>query len=272
MRQATLKELGIKWYYWLFPSVFGVAGLGAILAISTEPESRSELLGFGALFLSLSLLVFLWTILRIRERQGVRFVTVAADRFNSSNQGILIPASEVKDTIMVVGGSLMGLGALAIALFAHDFESKIKGGVAFGGYVFLGVIWLKGTKRHCGILLCEDGIQWRESMLQCIHIPWQYIQSAQVYLHREQYSTTPTFGVCLSVENLAFGKRTVRKLKENVRRHGKHLFYHGESVLVPLELIERTVTYYLQNPNARKELGTGAALRHFEEYEGKEPF
>ncbi len=36
MRRSTLKDLNIRWWYWLVVLTFGVAGIGSFLAIHLE--------------------------------------------------------------------------------------------------------------------------------------------------------------------------------------------------------------------------------------------
>src|ERR1043166_753647 len=100
MQRATLKNLGIRWWYWLIVLAFGGAGIGAFLATKSEPESRTALIVCGALFSTISLLALLWSFLRIRERQGPEFISTSSRRV--PYRGTLIPSSSVKLMITLV--------------------------------------------------------------------------------------------------------------------------------------------------------------------------
>lgn len=260
MRRATLKELGIRWYYWLIPSAFGVAGGAAISAIKIEPESRTELITFGLFFCATSLLAFLWPILRTQEKQGVQYVSI---RDRESHEGILIPLSKVKFRLALIGGTIFGVASLLAVIFADDIENRVNGGIAFAAYSGLAVLGLRrGLARRFGILLTEKGIFWQEPLLAPCFIPWNEISATQIYDHPEQYGrATPTFGLLVrNLESLNLNSRTKKKLIENRHRFGWHLYFHGESLLFPLELVERAVNRYVAHIDFRGELSSGAAL------------
>ena len=260
MRGATLRDLNIRWFYWLIPSVFGVAAIVALLAIKSEKEDRFTLIACALFFGAFSLLGFLWPVLRLREKHGVRFCSLRYA--GESVQGMFIPASSVKVYVLLIGGGVFAITGLACAIAADSLGDRIKGAAAFLFYTGFAVLWLRGLRaRKPGILLSEQGILWHEALLDPCFVPWEQISVARVYEHREKYSTPPTFGVRMrNLAHLSAGRRTKARLVENFNRHGWHLYYHAESLLAPLDTVEAAVDYYQQHGAARNELATGIAI------------
>jgi len=263
MRGATLRDLNIRWYYWLIPSIFGIASVTAMLALKSEREDRFALITCGLFSGTLALLAVLWPVLRLREKHGVRFCSL---RFAGEQiQGVFVPASSVKAWLLLLGGAVFGLAGLGLAIGADTMEHKVKGWIAFLFYSAFATLWCRGLLvRKPGILLSQQGILWHEVLLVPCLVPWEQISAARVYQHREKYSTTPTFGLQLQdLGRFSVGHRTKAKLVDNFNRHGWHLYYHAESLLAPLGIVESMVGHYRQHGAARCELATGAALNHF---------
>lgn len=260
MRHSTLKDLNIRWWYWVVPLTFGGAGVGAFLARHSEGEDAATLLVCGTLFSTISVLGFLWPILRTREIQGAQFVANPSRRL--PYRGILIPTSNVKNMIAVFGGSVLGLGALLGALFGDTSEHRVKGAIAFIVYLALLLMFLKAfVARKQGILLTDEGLVWNDQMFGTGLIPWAEIAEARCYTHRETYSSPPSLGLRIKqLENLKLSRITNRKLTENLKRWGWHCYYHSETVLLPLPAIEKAINFYNDHPEARWELVTGSAL------------
>jgi hypothetical protein len=260
MRRSTLKDLNIRWWYWLVPLTFGAAGIGAFLVRHAKGEDSATLLVCCALFFTISLLGFLWPILRTREVQGAQFVANPSRRL--PYRGIFIPTSNVKKIIAVIGGTVFGIGALLGALFGDTSEHKVKGAVAFVVYLVLCLMFLKSfVARKQGILLTDDGLVWNDHLFGTGLIPWSEIAEVRCYTHRENYSSPPSLGLRIKqLENVTLTRSTNRKLMENLKRWGWHCYYHSETVLLPLLTLQNMINFYKDHPSARWELVTGSAL------------
>lgn len=260
MRHATLKTLRIGWAYWLVPCGFGAAGIVALAAVESEPGSRLELALFGMFFLSVTALAVLWPWLRTRESYGTEFLSVPTSRVPFT--GTFIRASKSKLIITAVGGSIFGLFALLAAMFAGDAGHRIKGGVAFLAYLFLGAGFLRANlARRPGILLTEQGVVWNDWMYGTGLICWDRIARAEVYEHKENGRAVPTFGMFVDdLSALQIPRGTRSKLETSLRRWGWHCYYHAESLLLPLEAVAAAVAFYRSHPEARVELVNGAAV------------
>jgi hypothetical protein len=264
MQTATFKELGIRWYYWLIVFAFGTAGAVALIATDYEPNDRATLFVCGSFFLAVSLLAFLWPVLRVREKQGARF---GAMRFGATQYvGILFPASRVKVYIALIGGFVFGVVGLCGALFAGSMEYRAKGAIAFVFYVGFVVMWGKNIfAQYHGVFLSKEGIIWHETTLAPCSVPWPNILAAQIYSHKERYSVTPTFGVKVhGLDKLNISSAAKRKLHENFMRHGWHLYFHAETLLVSLVTVERMIDFYQRHTAHREELASGAALNRLQ--------
>lgn len=260
MRRSTLKDLNIRWWYWLVVLTFGIAGVAAFLAIHLEGEDAGTLVVCGTLFSTISALGFLWPILRTREAQGVQFVANPSRRL--PYRGILIPTSNVKNLVAVIGGTVLGIGALLAALFGDTSEHRVKGAIAFAVYLAVLLMFLRASvARKQGILLTDEGLVWNDQVFGTGLIPWSEIAEARCYIHREKYSSPPSLGLRIKqLENLKLSQTTHRRLTQNLKRWGWHCYYHSETVLLPLPTIEKTVNFYKDHPEARWELVTGSAL------------
>jgi hypothetical protein len=260
MRHSTFKDLNIRWWYWLVPLAFGAAGIGAFSALNLQGEDPGTLMVCGMLFCMISVLGFLWPILRTRETQGAQFVTNPSRRLPL--RGILIPTSNVKNIIAVFGGTVLGIGALLAALFGDTTEHRVKGAIAFAVYLALFLIFLKAfVARRQGILMTDEGLVWNDQMYGTGLIPWSEIAEARCYTHPEKYSSPPSLGLRVTeLEKLRLSAATSRKLKENFKRWGWHCYYHSETILLPLSTIEKALNFYKDHPEARWELVTGSAL------------
>jgi hypothetical protein len=259
-RHTSFKELGIKWHYWLVPAGFCAAGIGAFYAINVEPEGRNTFIICGTFFLVISILAFLWPILRIMEKAGAKVTSLRST--SGEYRGLFIPMSKVKSRITIVGGSLMGAGALLAVLFSGNPEYQVKGGLAFAVYIGLGGPWIyRYLKYEPGMLFTKNGILWHDPSLSPCLILWENVMFWGIYDHREKYSNPPSIGVILSDAGLAdMSKSTRQKLDENRRRFGIHFYYHGESLLVPLAKLTAIGDYYRQYPESRDELTCETAL------------
>ena len=241
------------------PIAFGAAGVGGFAAMRVEPESRASLIVCGALFCTISMLGFLWPILRIRETQGVSLTSVLLR--HAKLTGILLPTSRVKPCIALVGASVFGVFGILAAFFADSMEHRVKGGLA--GVCYIGFIgfWFWGSLgKQKGIFLSQQGLLWQETFLAPCFIPWEQILAANRYAHPSKHSSTPSLGIRLqNIEALDVDGRTRKKLIENFNRYGWHLYYHAESLLISLEAAERSIGFYFWNPTARQELATDVA-------------
>jgi len=184
----------------------------------------------------------------------------------SQFQGLLIPISQVKIYLLLLGGSVFAIFGLLTVIFADTLEYRVKGALAFFFYVGFAALWFRGmSKQQKGILLSEQGIVWQEIMLAPCFIPWGSISDARAYSHRERYGTSPTLGLLIqNLDSLDLSRRTRNKLTENVRRFGWHFYCHAETLLVPLGVVERAIVYFLRHAEARPELVNGAALDRIE--------
>jgi hypothetical protein len=268
MRRATFKELGIRWHYWLIVFTFAVAGIVALVAITFEPEDRGLLLVCGAFFLIVASLALLWPLLRVREPQGVRFGSVRVDA--TQHVGVIFPTSKVKKRITLCGATIFGLVGLWGLFNADSVEIRVKGGVAFALYAgFLILCFRHGLAWQSGITLTKEGIVWGELMMKPCFVPWTQIAAAKVYAHKEKYSTSPTFGLLIDdLSKVEISTSARRKFQSNVRSSGWHLYFHGETLLVPLPVVESTINFYLHHPVERGELPTGAALERIVKMDG----
>lgn len=267
MRNATLKYLGVKPYYWLFPLFWLGAVALTIYGIQTEPENRAFFIVFGSVFALVALLIVLWPILRLREYHGVKF-TLLRSRQNSY-EGILIPASKAKIRIAFIGGVICLLVGVFGLIFATDSEHKAHSGIiTFVGLV-LGVQWFKtGWGLQKGLLLAKEGIVWHQPMLSPICIPWQEIAVANACHIREQYGTASAFGILVSnPEKITGDKTALRKLQENYHRLGWHFYYYAEGLLLSTLTIQSAITFYLVYPEKRNELANGAAVTRIEQFD-----
>jgi hypothetical protein len=129
MRKISMKELWVGWLYWSMVAVLiGFACLGLWGVIYGDTEDRSVMMGASVLFSGLVVCAIVWPILRVRERAGIQLEMV---RFGEVNgEMVLIPTSRVKHSIFLAGSLLMGLGAFAILLQAHNSEYRAKGAIA----------------------------------------------------------------------------------------------------------------------------------------------
>jgi hypothetical protein len=261
--QERLRAIGVTWSYWLIPTLFGAAAVAAFAAIHVEPESTLTLIGCGALFSVISLLSFLWPLIRVREHQNVRFAVL---QFRDNRlEGVLIPASRVKPTILLLGSGVFGFAGLIALIFAQELENRIKGGIAFTAYMVIALLMLRGgAGRQPGILLGESGLFIRDTF-DAFQVPWDALMNVEVYTHQEKYNTTQSLGFKLNhVELESVPKRIRNKLLQNAQRFGWHFYLHAETLLAPLEDIRDTIRIYLENPPMRGELSSGSAVARIE--------
>jgi len=247
----------------LIPALFGAAAIASIAAIRIEPESIVTLMGFGVLFSAISLLSFFWPLLRVHERPDVRFVVL---QFRDSRlEGVLIPASRVKPTILLLGSGVFGLAGLLALIFAQELENRIKGGIAFAAYVVAAVLLLRGgVGRQPGILLTETGLFVRDAF-DAFQVPWDALINVEVYSHQEKYNTTQSLGFRFKrVELASVSKRIRNKWLKNAQYFGWHFYLHAETLLVPLEDVRNSIRTYLDNPPMRGELSSGTAVARIE--------
>ena len=111
MKRPTLSDIGITWCYWVSAAGFRFASAEAVYAVRFEPQSKGTILLCGAFFGLVAILAFLWPILRIREAQGIR---VIHPDHRMQFRGVLIPISQVKIVIAVLGGSICAIGAMLV--------------------------------------------------------------------------------------------------------------------------------------------------------------
>jgi hypothetical protein len=265
-----LEDLDIPWWYWLITVAFAVVGTAAFLAARSEKEDVALLVGCGTLFSTISVLGVLWPVLRTREIQGVRIVASPSRRL--PHRGVLIPTSNVKNLIALIGGTALGMGALLAALFSDNTEHRVKGALAFAVYLGVFLTFLRATvARRQGIMLTDEGLVWNDQMFGTGLISWSEIAEVRCYIHRERYSSPPSIGLRLKqLGNVNLSSQTNRKLTENVRRWGWHCYYHAETLVVPLPAIEKTINFYKDNPGARWELATGTAVDRIAGFESLE--
>jgi hypothetical protein len=270
VRRTTYKDIGIGWWYWIVPAFFGAGGVGAFFAIRSEPQDKATLGTCGLFFATISLLALLWPILRVRERPGAVFISATSRR--APYRGSLIPVSNVKLIISVVGGSVLGIASGLGLLFADSLEHRAKAGIAFVVYLGFSVAFVRAvSKRMFGILLTEDGVIWNEVLLGTGLVPWSEVSDARAYVHQEKYSNAPSLGIRFrNLDALKLSRSGRRKLEENQRRTGWHCYYHAESLLLPLPLIEQAILFYKDHPEARWELVTGSAVDKMNRQEGAE--
>ena len=141
--------------------------------------------------------------------------------------------------------------------------------MAFVGYLFIGVRWLKkdwGLER--GILLAKDNIVWHQPPLPPVCIPWQEIKVANACHIREQYGTASAFGILVSnLEKITSDKNVLRKLQENYHRKGWHFSYCADGLLLSTKTTESAINFYLVYPEKRNELANGAAIARIEQFD-----
>jgi hypothetical protein len=261
--QERLRAIGVTWSYWLIPTLFGAVAVAAFAAIHVEPESTLTLMGCGALFSAISLLSFLWPLLRVRERQNVRFAVL---QFRDNRlEGVLIPASRVKATILLLGSGVFGLAGLLALFFALELENRVKGGIASTAYMVVVILMLRGGfGRQPGILLGETGLFIRDTF-DAFQVPWDALINVEVYTHQEKYNTAQSLGFKLNqVELAGVSKRIRNKWLQNAQCFGWHFYLHAETLLVPLEDTRDTIRIYLESPPMRGELSSGAAVARIE--------
>jgi hypothetical protein len=260
MRQASLSEIGVRWYYWLIAIAFGLAGIGGLAAVRIEPESRSTLIACGTFFCIMSVLSLLWPVMRIREQQGPRMVGTRLERMEL--RGILMPISRVKLYIGLIGASAFGSFGILATVFAESAEDRLKGGM--GAIFFFAFVFLclkNGIRREMGILLTSQGVVWQDILMRPIFLPWEHITAAAIYAHKDKYHTHPSLGLRLKdMRLLALAGRMEKKLAGHAARFGFHLSVNAESLLVPLETATSGVWFYLKNCEKRSELLTEAGL------------
>lgn len=176
-------------------------------------------------------------------------------------RGIFLPVSCVKPCIALIGASVFGVFGFLALIFADSLEHRAKGGLAGVCYIgFIGLWFWESLGKQKGILLSPQGILWQETFLATCFIPWEQVQAANKYAHPGKYTSTLALGLRVkNIEMLDINKRTREKLAENFSRCGWHLYYHSESLLVSLELAERSISYYLSHPVTRQELATDIA-------------
>lgn len=264
MKRASLNDFGIRWTYWVVASGFTIAGAFAIYAIRIEPQSRVELMLYGAFFVTIGFLAFLWPVLRVREQQGIEHIITPHRRI--PYRGTFVPVSYAKIGICLIGGTALGIGALLAALLTHDPADRIKGALAFAVYVsfFMIFIWQMFSRRP-GVLLTDDGLVWNDYFFTTGLIRWDAVEAARMYIHCGKHNKTPSFGLRLrDVGNLRLSGNIQRKLTQNANRWGWHCYYHAESLLVPLPILEEVVNFYRQHPSARPELTTGSSMSRFQ--------
>lgn len=258
-RQVTLRELGVRWYYWLIAFGFGAASAVSFWAIRLEPENRLQLAICGSFLGTICLLSGAWPLLRVMETQGVKRETL---RLNlRSEPAILFPLSKVKVWIAAIGAVAFAAFGGASVFLADSGEHRVRGGIAMAFFGAVLVVLGRNLIRwRPGIFISSSGIDWRESFGSRHIISWDQFVWADVYEHREQYATVRSVGLLLrSLDQISSKRRVREQLLRNFSAHGFHLYLHSESVLIPLEILARTLQFYASNPEARNELVDGTA-------------
>ncbi len=266
-RRATLKDIGIRWHYWLYCFVFAAFGTGSLFAIHIEPQSKSTFLVTAGFFFTISLLSLLWPILRTQEQQGAQYISAPSQRIPL--RGTLFPVSKVKLLLGVIGSSICAVVALWCLLFDDNSEHRVKSGIAVIAFIWLLCLFLRSViQRRPGILLSTDGVLWHDYMMDGCFVPWAEITKANSYIHRAKYNNAPSFGLKVNnLDTLNISSSCRKKMNENFRLHGWHLYYHAESLLLPLAAIELAVAFYWHHPEARWELGSGAEIERITKFE-----
>jgi hypothetical protein len=263
--QQRLESFGIRRTYWLIPSAFGLMATGSFVAVCYEPESRLVLLACGALFCSISLLGFLWPLLRVREVAEARFANF---RFKQDDMcGAFFPISRVKRNLFLIGGSIFGIAGLAALVFADNTEYRIKGGIAFVFYLGFVAVSLYGNFRgEQGLLVSEQGLLFRDSIHTCF-VPWDYVGEVRIYTHNEKHTSSTSLGFRFhDIEALELKSRTRATMMESEKRYGWHLYYQADSLVPALEMVQDCVNLYLHDQKARGELATGVAVNRMAEF------
>lgn len=142
MKPLIKKELGVTWMYWLCVAVFLVMLAGGLyLGVTGQGDDKPVGIAASLVFFVFGAGDLVWPFLRSREPDGLQteFVRV----FDLNCDGILFPASRVKETLTLAGSFLLSAGTLAMVFFADTLEHRVKGGIAFVFFACVFVLSLK---------------------------------------------------------------------------------------------------------------------------------
>ncbi|HEX7861397.1 MAG TPA: STM3941 family protein [Verrucomicrobiae bacterium] len=259
---ATLgrrKRLGLTKAYCATIFLFFLLG---IFALTTEPNPN-EHLNFrliGVLFLALAGLSILWPVLRLREKEELRFATLKSG--NELHVGILVPVSPANQLILGIGSLVLAGLCLTMALSDDVPSARMKGWLGFA--IFLGafiVFIITILRNKPGILLTEEGIAWNEYFHGPAFIAWEQITRAEAFLKQERYTKSHAFGLAVRDPNqIRASLGTIGSAKQRFNENGFHFLYEAESILFPPADLQSLVQHYLDNPHRRLALSTGATL------------
>ena len=262
MTPLIKKELGVTWVYWLCIAVFlGMFAGGLFLALTGQGDDKFAGIAASLVFFAFGAGGLAWPLLRSREAGSVATEFVHA--FDMHCEGILIPASRVKEIMTLAGSLLLSAGTLAMVLFADTLEHRVKGGLAFLFFTGVFVLSLKfysaGRK---GVLLVPNGIIWREMMRPPSFVEWISISRSGVFRKPQPYSKPAwAFGLDVgepaSIKTTTWGRKRILGAK---RKHGWHFHFLAETITVPLPVLGGAIQYYLLHPEARGEIGSATSL------------
>jgi hypothetical protein len=263
MKALVKKELGVTWVYWLSVTLFlGMFGGALYLAATEQEDDRFVFIGAAIIFFAFGVGGSVWPFLRSREGEGPSLEYVHA--FGMHCEGILFPASRVKELLTLGGSFFLAGGSALLCLMADTLEHRFQAGLAF--VFFAGVLAL--SLAYCfagrkGILILPEGLLWREIMRPPCFVPWNSIAAAGLFLKPRRYGAKPAraLGLQMSDVTLLQTPSWNRRLIAGARRnHGWHLHALAETINVPLEVVAVTIEHYWRNPAARGEIGSATSL------------
>ncbi len=266
------KPRGVKthWSYWVFVLGFLALALGCFnRGLRDGGQDRIWELGGGIVFFTLGFGGITWPILQRLETKGTQAGTIHL--FGLHCEALIIPASRVRQFLILAGSALLAIGVLVLLLSGEMGVDLIKGLLALAIYTGAFVWGLRSVLNEPkGIYLVPKGIVWCEMFRAPCFIPWDIISATAACSKQEKYvpRATQAFGLDVSdLEAVQTTKSTRQFCQQSKAREGWHFVFLEESLVVQVKVVESIIRYYRAHPEARGEIGTVNSRLRMQEFE-----
>jgi hypothetical protein len=186
-------------------------------------------------------------------------------------EAVLFPMSRVKQIVTIGGAISLSVGIGALLFFADNNENRVKGVIGLVFYVCVFALGLKSMLAgRKGIFLVPNGIIWNEMFRAPCFIPWPSVSQAALFLKKERNAGKPILTFSLNVTDPALFQTTKWSRGKFIRskvQHGWYFYFFQETIVIPLTIVEQTIQFYWQHPEARGEIGTANALARMQKFE-----